>query len=421
MTFHKTILKSGLRLVVVPMKDHPTVTVTVLVEAGSKYETKPLSGISHFLEHMCFKGTKKRPKAIDIVKELDGIGAHYNAFTAQEVTGYFAKSDCKHFEKILDVVSDIYLHSTFPAPEIEKEKGVIVEEIKMYQDLPPRHIHDVLFSLLYGEQPAGWDIAGTEGTVRSITQDALLSYRRAQYVPAATAVIVAGAVDVKQAEKQMAAAFSVMYAGKKRSKIPVKESQKHPALAIEYKKTDQVHLAFGIRTCDLYHMDVPALRVIGAILGGGMSSRLFQKMRDELGICYYVGAAHDLFTDHGILEITAGVPARRLAEAIQAILFEARSLKETAVSDALLSHVKDYLVGNLYLGLESSDSVADFYGHQEIVRKPLQTPEDIVVEIRAVTSDDILRVCRAYFTPARLNLALIGEVKDTAVRGLLCI
>ena len=178
MQFSKTILPNGLRLIVVPMKESPTVTVMVLVEAGSKYEQKKISGVSHFLEHMCFKGTTLRPKPIDIVKELDGIGAAYNAFTAQEMTGYFAKSDRKHFEKILDVVSDIYLHSIFPKNEIEKEKGVIVEEIKMYQDLPPRHIHEVLMAALYGEQPAGRDVAGTPETVQAVSRESLLSYRR---------------------------------------------------------------------------------------------------------------------------------------------------------------------------------------------------------------------------------------------------
>ncbi len=412
MNFHKTILPSGLRLIIVPMKESPTVTVLVLVEAGSKYETKRISGISHFLEHMCFKGTEKRPKPIDIVKELDGHGCQYNAFTAQEMTGYFAKSDKKHFGKILDVVADIYLHSTLPEAEIEKEKGVIVEEIKMYKDLPPRHIHDVLMQGLYGNQPAGWDVAGTERTVKSMTHTALRSYRSRHYIPAATTVVVAGNLREEEAHEAVARAFSAMHSGAKQDKAAVSEQQKKPALCIKHKATDQVHLALGIRTTDLYSEDNPALRVLSALLGGGMSSRLFQKMRDELGICYYVGASAESFTDHGFLEITAGVPLRRLPEALRAILAEVRRLTHESISGEELARVKEYLTGSLYLGLESSDSLAEFYGFQEIVHKPILRPDEIAAKIRAVTSSDISRIAHEYLTDANLNLAIIGEVKD---------
>jgi len=412
MQFSKTILPNGLRLITVPMKESPTVTALVLVEAGSKYETKKISGVSHFLEHLCFKGTEKRPKPIDIVKELDGIGAQYNAFTGQEMTGYYAKSDKKHFRKILDVVSDIYLHSTLPSAEMEKEKGVIVEEIKMYQDLPPRRIHDVLLTLLYGDEPAGWDVAGTPETVRAMTRKDVILYRKKHYVPEATVVAVSGNVSEQEAQDAVSNAFSAMQSGAKQGKITVKEAQKRSALALEFRKTDQVHLAFGIRTCDLYHTDIPALRVATAVLGGGMSSRLFQKMRDELGICYYVGASHETFTDHGFLEITAGVPLNRLEEALRAILEEVRRLKNGGVSNEELTRAKEYLIGNLYLGLESSDAVGEFYGFQEIMRKPILRPDEAVQKIRLVGAEDIARVCGKYWVDARLNLALIGPVKE---------
>lgn len=411
MQYSKTILQNGLRLITVPMKDNPTVTVMVLVEAGSKYETKPISGISHFLEHMCFKGTTKRPKPIDIVRELDGFGSQYNAFTSQEMTGYYAKSDRRHFKNILDVVSDIYLHSTFPEAELEKEKGVIVEEIKMYQDMPPRHIHDVLMELLYGDQPAGWDVAGTEATVRGMTREAMSGYREKHYVSGATAVIVAGNVNEKEVGMLVEAAFSKMPSGRKHSKTAVRDGQKKPAVALKYKDTDQVHLALALRTFDLYHADMPAMRVAASVLGGGMSSRLFQKMRDELGICYYISAAHDAFTDHGFLEVTAGVPAKRLVEAVSALMDELRLLKRETVEEEELSRVKEYLIGNMYLGLESSDSLAEFYGYQEIVRKPLLLPKEVSEKIRDVTVEDVRRITDTYFNDSGLNLALIGPFK----------
>lgn len=412
MVFHKTILKNGLRIITVPMLDNPTVTVMVLVEAGSKYETKEISGVSHFLEHMCFKGTTKRPKAIDIVKELDGIGVSYNAFTAQEMTGYYAKSDKKHFGQILDVVSDIYLNSIFPETELEKEKGVIVEEIRMYQDLPPRHISEVLMKLLYGTQPAGWDIAGTEKTVRSMTKSNMIAYRKQHYLPPATTVVVAGNVDEKEMKKKVEQAFQKMPEGRKHPKPAVKESQKKPCVAISYKETDQVHLALALRTFDLYQKDLPAIQVLATLLGGNMSSRLFQKMRDELGICYYIRASHESFTDHGFLEITAGVPAKRLTEAVSALLTELRLLKSQPIEIEELARVKEYITGNMYLGLESSDSLAEFYGYQEIVRKPLLLPKDIAAKVREVTVEDLKRLIDAYVAPAGLNLALIGPLKN---------
>ncbi len=412
MNFTKTILSNGLRLITVPMKDNPTVTVMVLVEAGSKYETKKISGLSHFLEHMCFKGTEKRPKAIDIVRELDGIGSAYNAFTSQEMTGYYAKSDRKHFDRILDVVSDIYLHSTFPEAELEKEKGVIVEEIRMYQDMPTRHIHDVLMELLYGDQPAGWDIAGSETTVRSMTREMMSAYREKHYVSGATTVVVSGNIDEKEAIHKVEQAFAQMSSGKKHPKTAIKESQKKPNIALKYKETDQVHLALALRSFNLYSEDMPAMRVAATILGGSMSSRLFQKMRDELGICYYVGAAHETFTDHGFLEISAGVPAKRLEEAISALMEELRLLKKKSVGKEELTRVKEYLIGTMYLSLESSDSLAEFYGYQEIVRKPLRLPEEAAKKIREVTAEDIKRLVDTYFVEPGLNLALIGPLKN---------
>lgn len=412
MHFHRKVLSNGLRLITVPMKDNPTVTVLVLVEAGSKYETKKINGISHFLEHMCFKGTEKRPRAIDIVRELDGIGSQYNAFTAQEMTGYFAKSDRKHFGKILDVVSDIYLHSTFPETELEKEKGVIVEEIRMYRDMPTRHIHDVLMELLYGDQPAGWDIAGSEDTVRHTTREKMVAYRKKHYVSGATSVIVAGNIEADETVQRVEEAFAHMQSGAKHPKAAVSEVQKKPRIDLVYKDTDQVHLALALRTLNLYSEDMPAARVLSGILGGGMSSRLFQKMRDELGICYYVRADHESFTDHGFLEITAGVPAKRLNEAVAALMSELRLLKNTQVVKEELARIKEYLIGNMYLGLESSDSLAEFYGYQEIVRKPMLLPGEVAERLRKVETSDLHRLTDTYFVPSGLNLALIGPVKD---------
>lgn len=414
MKFTRKVLDNGLRLITIPMKDNPTVTVLVMVEAGSKYETKGISGISHFLEHMYFKGTAVRPKAIDVARELDSIGSEYNAFTSSEFTGYYAKADYKHVGVVLDVVSDIYLNQTLPESEIEKEKGVIIEEINMYQDLPQRHVQDLFTRLLYGDQPAGWNIAGTKETVKAVTRQSLTDYRNKHYVSGATVVIVAGNFDEEKITEEINMRFSAMDRGEKHQKTKVLEDQKKPALLIEYKKTDQTHLVLGVRTFDVFNEKNPTLRVISAILGGGMSSRLFQKVREEMGVGYYVRAGNDAFTDHGFFEISAGVDHKRIEEVVEAILQELRILKSVEVPAEELKKAKDYITGNMFLSLESSDSIADFYGYQEIMKKELRDPLEIASLINAVTPTEVKRVAEEVFQESMLNFALIGPFKESA-------
>lgn len=414
MNFNKKILPNGLRLVTIPMKDNPTVTVMVLVEAGSKYETREISGLSHFLEHMCFKGTTRRPKAIDIARELDAVGAQYNAFTSQEFTGYYAKADRRHFAKAIDVVSDLYRNPTFPDAEIEKEKGVIVEELNMYQDLPQRHVQNLFMALLYGDQPAGWNIIGMKETIHSMTRDHFLEYRLKHYVSGATTVLVAGNVSEASVESAVAEAFSGMHSGEKHGKTKVTEAQSAPAVALEHRKTDQTHIVLGVRTFDTYDARVPTLRVLTGVLGGGMSSRLFQRLREEMGVGYYVSAGAENLTDHGYLEISTGIDNRRLAEVVRAILAEMKRLRDEDVPADELRKVKDHLVGSLYLSLESSDAVADFYGYQEILRKELKTPEEAAKEIESVDGGALRTLAGQIFRDDRLNLALVGPVNDKA-------
>jgi predicted Zn-dependent peptidase len=413
MKFTKKILKNGLRLITVPMRDNPTVTMLVMVEAGSKYETKKINGLSHFLEHMCFKGTEKRPKASDISRELDSIGAQYNAFTGQEYTGYYAKADARHLDKVLDVVSDMYLHPVFKEEEIEKEKGVICEEINMYEDQPMRDVQNLWMKLLYGDQPAGWDIAGTKEIVRSLKRNDFVSYRKAHYVPSATTVIVAGGVSEEKVQKAIEDKFGVTEHGKKSGKIKTKDSQAKPKIMVKFKETDQTHLVLGVRSFDIYNKINSKLRLLTGVLSGGMSSRLFHKLRDEMGVCYYVRAENDPYTDHGAFQISAGVDNKRVKEVIVAVIEELKRLKNELVSAEELRKVKDYLIGNLFLSLESSDSLAEYYGFQEVLRKPLKKPEEIVAEIEKVTAEDIQEVAKKIFVTKHLNLALIGRFKDT--------
>ncbi|MFA5777939.1 MAG: pitrilysin family protein [Candidatus Paceibacterota bacterium] len=412
MNFSKKVLHNGLRVITVPMKDNPTATVLVLVEAGSKYEEKKVNGISHFLEHMCFKGTAKRPKAIDISKELDTLGSQYNAFTAQEYTGYYAKSDARHFHKIFDIVSDIYLNSTFPDTEMQKEKGVIIEEINMYEDMPQRHVQDLIMKLLYGDQPAGWNIAGEKKNILKMKRDDFVKYKKQHYLPEATVLIVAGAVTEKEVMDEVNKVFGKVARGKKVNKRKVKEIQKKPEVLINFKKTDQTHFVLGVRTYGLSNKKNAVLSVLGGVLGGGMSSRLFQKLREEMGVGYYVRAYNDAYTDHGFFQISAGVDNKRIEEVIKAVILECNKLKNEKASEEELNKVKEYLIGNMKLSLESSDDIANFYGGQELLKRETKSAQEKATEIRKVTVGEVQNLAKDIFKNNKLNLALIGPFKE---------
>ncbi len=408
--FNKTVLKNGLRIVTVPMRSNQTVTVLVLVEAGSKYEPKEINGISHFLEHLCFKGTNKRPKAADISYALDSIGSQSNAFTGQEYTGYYAKSHHKNLSDIVDVISDIYINSTFPREELEKEKGVVIEEINMYEDLPHTKVWDVFTDLLYGDQPAGRTILGSKKAVLSIDRKDVVNYRKKHYVAQGTVVVVAGKFDEKKVKKEVARAFSDISLSKKHKKPKVQEKQSTPQIRVHKKKTDQTHIALGFRSEHMHSPDRWPLSVLSAILGGGMSSRLFQKLREELGLCYYVRASQNSYTDHGHFAISAGTGHDRAFEAIEAMLEEVRKISTTKVGERELKKAKRFVLGNFSLGLESSDELADYYGFQVLFKKKVLLPDEVSQSIQKVNAEDVLRVARKIFRENRLNLALVGPI-----------
>ncbi len=414
MKFKKTILKNGLRVVTIPMQDNPTVTALVLVETGSKYETKEINGLSHFLEHMCFKGTVKRPTARDISTELDTMGAQYNAFTGQEYTGYYAKSDAKHFKKIFDVVSDIYLNSTFPEAEMQKEKGVIIEEINMYEDLPMRHVQDMIMEVIYGDTPAGWNIAGPIKNIKKMRRDDFVKYKGEQYVPRATTVIVAGGISEREMMQEVKKAFGNLKNDKKFGKIKTVEKQSAPNALVKYKKTDQTHFVLGFRAYDIFDKKNYALSILAGVLGAGMSSRLFHKLREEMGVCYYVRATPDAYTDHGIFQISSGVDNKRVKEVIGVILKECEKLKKETVSEKELAKVKEIIIAGMKMSLESSDDVANFYGGQEVLLKKIETAEEKAQKIKAVTGVQVKNLAREIFQNKKLNLALIGPFSQKA-------
>ena len=408
MEFQKKTLDNGLRVIVVPMPASLTATVLVLTATGSKYETKPLSGVSHFLEHMCFKGTVKRPSAQAISEELDGLGAQYNAFTAQEYTGYYAKVEKGLLLKALDVVADLFQHSTLPAKEMDIERGVIIGEIEMYEDSPQEHVGDLFMELLYGDQPAGWNVAGTRETVRQMTRDQMAEYRKAHYVAGASLVVVAGNVDERTVWDSIAAAFAEAPRGEKSGKLKVIEDQKAPMVKTGKDDSRQTHLVLGFRSFDIYNERQKIARLLGAFLGGGMSSRLFKRVRDKMGAGYYISAGNEFFTDHGFFSVATGVDNTRVKEVVKAILEELARAKDELLPEEELVRTKNFIIGNLFSGLETSHSLASFYGQKEILSRPMKTPEEIAEEVRAVTAEEIRALARELFVTKHINLALVG-------------
>lgn len=415
MTFKKTVLPNGLRIITAPGKDSATATALVLVETGSKYEDKRINGLSHFLEHMCFKGTTNRPTAMDITKELDGLGAQSSAFTSQEFTGYWAKAQKGNLSQLIDIVSDIYLHPLFDQNEVEKEKGVIVQEINMYEDTPMRHIYDLFMEVLYGDQPAGWNITGPKEGVVKFTPEDFLAYRDKHYLPPATIVMVAGGFDEEEILALIKEKFAGMKEGKKEGKLAVKEFQTSPQALIQYKDTDQTHIMLGVRSKNIFDKDTYTLDVLAGVLGGGMSSRLFHKIREEMGAAYYVKAGNDAYTDHGVLAVSVGSDNKKVFDVITATLEEWKRIAREKVPADELEKVKRYLIGHLFLDVESTDSLANFLGLQEVLMKEILSPEEVAKKIEAVTAEDILRVAQEIFKNDRLNLALIGPFKDNKI------
>ena len=410
MNFRKTTLPNGLRVITVPVKDSPAVMVLVVVETGSNYETKAENGLSHFLEHMCFKGTTKRPGESDIVKELDGLGAQNNAFTSNEFTGYYAKAAQKHFFKLFEIISDLYLNPTLPAKDLDKERGVIVEEINMYEDLPQRKVWSVLSALVYGDVPAGRSLLGPRKNISKFKRRDFVDYRNKHYVASKTMVIVAGDVSEQVVLEEVKKNFQGISRDKKLSKLIVREKQKSPELSIHKKKTDQTHMVMAFRAYGAGDKRIPALSILAEILGKGMSSRLFTRLRDEMGACYYIRAEHDEYTDHGLFTISTGINVARTQEVVETLLAECGKLSQVPVSSEELQKAKEHHIGNLYLDLETVDSMAEFYANQEVTTGKPKNPQEFEKAIRRVSAKDVMKIAKDIFRNDKLNLAIVGDI-----------
>jgi predicted Zn-dependent peptidase len=405
----KKTLDNGVRLVTIPIKDSPTVTVLVMTEAGTINEPEGKHGLAHFLEHMAMKGGEKYKTPYAVSSTLDSVGASSNAFTGQEYTGYYAKGNPKHFSVLFDVVSDVYLKARVDEDELSKERGVIIEEINMYKDTPRVYVQDLFYQAVYGDQPAGRHPLGTKETVNSLKREDFTSFMNKHYIAKNTIVVVSGNFDQKRVEKEVKEKYSQMSSAKPLKHPSITEKQTEPTFLVEKRKTDQLHLVLGVRGLKASDKKVPVLMVLNSVLSGGMSGRLFQKLREDMGVCYYVKSSVDLNRKHGTMFISAGIDPKRFGEVVDAVIFELNLLKKELVDNKELKKSKEHLIGRMFLGLESSDSVAEFFVEQEILTGEQKTPQQIAKEIRAVTADDIKKLSKRLFKNEKLVASVVGQ------------
>lgn len=407
-------LPGGLRTVLLPREEGQTVTFLVLIGVGSRYETPRQSGLSHFLEHMFFKGTTKRPTYKEIAEAIENIGGEFNAFTGEEYTGYYVKVTPEHLERGADVVADILLNPLFPVEEINRERGVITEEIRMYTDMPMRHISHVWNRALFGAHPLGRRIDGSPETVAAFRRKDFLAYTDRHYHTENGVVVVAGRFKEAATARLLTKLFAKLPRGKET--VPTRAPAKVPQTQFvhEYRKTlDQTHMIVGSAGLSLQDERRWAAELLAAILGAGMSSRLFASVRERHGLAYAVRTSSESYTDAGSFATQTGVRTDKAAFALQLIFDEYDRVMEEPVGEAELTKAKQMLRGHMVMELEETNAIALFAGMQELLKKEILTPEAIWQKIEAVTADDIQQVAQEVLAPHKRAVALLGPQRST--------
>lgn len=412
MRYSKKVLKNGLTVIEVPSADAESVVVDFFIKTGSRSEGAKENGISHFLEHFLFKGTKKYPSALAISELIDSIGGEMNAHTGKEHTEYYIKAASKHLPLIFEVLTDMMQQPLLDPGELEREKGVIIEEINMYKDAPMYEIENVLEQTMWPKDPLGRDIAGSKKTVSKFTREMFLSYITRHYQTPNMILGIAG--KYRQNEfNQLVKQYWTNYPKKNFHKwARVVDRQTKPRLKVEFKETEQAHLSFGFKSFPYGDLRNPAVSVVGAILGGGMSSRLFVEIREKRGLAYYVRAVPNSFQDTGVFTIGAGVKIDKTQEAIRVILEELRKIKNLKVEIRELQKAKEYLKGKTTLALEDNQVRLDWFLEKAAFFKKIDTPEEVFKKIDAVSPQDVQKVAETLFRNQNMTLALIGPYKN---------
>ena len=408
---HKDTLENGIRVITVPMESVETVTSFLFVNTGSNHETKDLSGISHYLEHLFFKGSEKYTTPISISSALDGVGAAYNAFTSEEVTAFYVKLMKDKLEVALDVMSDFLKYPLFTDTEIEREKNVILEELNMYYDTPQRRIYDVFKQTVYGDQPMGRDVGGEPETVKQIHRDDVLRYFDRQYKGENMVLVFAGNISRDTAMTLARTYFDGIKPGKDEiEKEPVVLPQTgYPRIDVEEKETDQTHIMVGFPSYTLFDEKRHIMKVLLSVLGGGMSSRLFNEIREKRGLCYYIYSSAETGTDFGYSYIRGGINKDKVKEAIDTIVDILQDIKENSITEEELERSKNNLEGHTYLGLENTDDVASFWGAQETLTNKTISPQELIAKIRGVSLDDVKEVANEVFVKEGACMSVIAN------------
>lgn len=412
-----TTLSNGLRVLTIDTKSFPTLTTILLVGAGSRYENASNNGIAHFFEHMAFKGSKQYPDSFTITSTIESLGGKYNAFTSKDHTGYWIKATNDQFKTVINVLSDMILEPRLADEEIEKEKGVIAEEINMYEDTPMWKTGDLFEELLYKGTSLGFEIAGTKETVKKFTRNTFVDYMQELYHPDNAVLVVAGGFghSVKTYVSQIDEAFGAW------KRLPVSgsfekviEHQEGPALLFRHKKTEQTHFCLGFRSHGFSDPRRFASSVLATILGGGMSSRLFSQVREKRGLCYYISTGRTSYADVGNFVTSAGVTnnLEKTKEAIKVILKEHKKVMHGEFTAEEIAKAKALIKGRTLLSMEDSQNVASFFGNELLLQGETKTPEEIIEKIEAVTADEVCATAIDIFKPKNLNLSMIGPYKE---------
>ena len=398
-------------------------TIFAMVKVGSRYEQRQINGASHFIEHLMFKGTKKRPSTELLSRTLDRYGAEYNAYTAKDLTAYYIKMDAAQTPLAIDMLHDMLFHSLYDAKEIDRERGVIIEEINMYEDNPRMHLGDLLEEVLFPDSTLGWNIAGPRDVIRAITRDQLIAYRDAHYIPERMTIVVAGKI-IPGAFAMIQKTFGRISPSIKHSDVffePFvlpKKTSRPPAL--QNKKTEQVQLAMAFYGLPLDSDQLPAVGLLSTILGGSMSSRLFIELRERRGLCYSISCSHDAMEDVGAFTITAGLDKKRLHEAIPELITQLKKISSAGVSTEELRRAKDHLRGRLMLSFEDSASQAEWYGRQWTFLKNIETPEQKLRRYERVKAAEVQKMAAMIFRPEKMAVACIGPIaSQKQLQGML--
>jgi predicted Zn-dependent peptidase len=411
-TFELQRLSNGLRVLTAPLGHAQSVTCFVMVEAGSRYETRETSGIAHFTEHMVFKGTERRPTARDIAAEVDAIGGEFNAFTSKEYTGYYVRCAAESREIALDVLADQLRHSKFDPEEIDREKGVILEEMNMYLDTPRDLVDNVYEEELFGDQPLGWMVLGHKDSVRAAEQETFLSYLNQWYTPPRIVVGLGGKIDGDYLG-QLEQLFGDLHGNGSDGPAAVTSVETdRPRIRLHTKDSDQAHLCLGVPSYPLGHPDRYALQLCANVLGGGMSSRLFTEVRERRGLAYYVFGTNYSYTDVGTLYSQAGVDLTRIDDAVATIRAELQKMAEEEVPSDELEKARSFAKGRFTLQTESPQGLLQFGLRREVLEGGAVEPKEVLDGLDAVTVEDVQRVAQEVIGGNQFTLAVVGPFDD---------